>query len=208
MVVAAERSYRDAVRWIKVERPPLRRAAYARRATRTALLTGLAVMGGIGLLSPASFGVVRGQTSLRDWPPLVVACLTVTCVIYGLLHRAGVRSVLERLRDPYVRALAEHPGFDGAADALAACPRAYRTRFALVFVYRPLAMGLAAFVGALSTSYFVIDAVLARGLVGWTQPVYALVFLGLSLTLFYLAAPKLSTWRVAASVHKEVTTGY
>ncbi len=61
---------------------------------------------------------------------------------------------------------------------------------------------------ALSTAYFVIDAILARFLVGWSQPLYALVFLCLSLTLSYLAAPKLSTWRVAASVHKEVTTGY
>jgi hypothetical protein len=208
MVVAAERSYRDAVRWIRVERAPLRRAAFARRATRNALITGLALMGGIGLLSPASFGVVTGQASLRDWPPAVVACLLLACVGFGLAHRAEVRSLLERLRDPYSRPLTEHPGFEGAADALASCPRAYKGRFALVFVYRPMAMGLAAFVSALSTAYFVIDAILARGLVGWSQPVYALVFLGLSLTLFYLAAPKLSTWRVAASVHKEVTTGY
>lgn len=208
MVVAAERSYRDAVRWIKAERPPLKRAAFARRGTRTALLAGLALMGVIGLLSPASFGVVRGRTSLRDWPPLVVACLVAACVIYGLLHRAEVRSVLERLRDPYVRPLTEHLGFDGAADALSTCPRAYRSRFALVFVYRPLGMGFVASVSALSTAYFVIDAILARFLVGWSQPVYAFVFLSLSLTMFYLAAPKLSTWRVAASVHKEVTTGY
>ncbi|MDQ3662163.1 MAG: hypothetical protein M3454_14120 [Actinomycetota bacterium] len=208
MVVAAERSYRDAVRWIKTERAPLRRAALTRRATRTALLTGLSLMGTIGLLSPESFGVVRGQTSLRDWPPLVVVGLVAACVGYGLLHRAEVRSVLERLRDPYVRPLHEHPGFEGAADALAMCPRAYRARFALVFVYRPLAMSLAAVVCALSTTYFVIDAILARFLVGWSQPVYALVFLFLALILFYLAAPKLSTWRVAASVHKEVTTGY
>jgi len=208
MVVAAERSYRDAVRWIKAERPRLRRAAFARRATRAAFLTGLALMGSIGLLSPASFGAVTGRTSLRDWPPVVVGCLVVTCVIYGLLHRAEVRSVLQRVRDPYMRPLTEHPGFEGAADALAACPRAYRTRFALVFIYRPLAMGLGATVSALSTAYFVIDAILARFLVGWSQPLYALVFLCLSLTLSYLAAPKLSTWRVAASVHKEVTTGY
>ncbi|CAN5506271.1 MAG: hypothetical protein ACR2MC_00425 [Actinomycetota bacterium] len=208
MVVAAERSYRDAVRWIKTERPPLRRAAFARRATRTTILTGLTLMGGIGLLSPTSFRVVRGRTSLRDWPPVVVACLVLACVIYGVLRRAEILSLLERFRDPYIRPLTEHPGFDGAADALAACPRAYRARFALVFVYRPLAMGLVACVAALSTAYFVIDAVLARGLVGWSQPVYALVFLCLSVTLFYLAAPKLSTWRVAASVHKEVTTGY
>ncbi|MBA2366070.1 MAG: hypothetical protein H0V77_06420, partial [Actinobacteria bacterium] len=80
MVVAAERSYRDAVRWIKSERPRLRRAAFARRATRAAFLTGLALMGSIGLLSPASFGAVTGRTSLRDWPPVVVACLVVACV--------------------------------------------------------------------------------------------------------------------------------
>ena len=208
MVVAAERSYRDAVRWLRVERPPLRRAAFARRATRAALLSGLALMGGIGLVSPASFGLVTGRTSLRDWPPVAVVCLVAACVVYGVLHRAEIRSLLERLRDPYVRPLTEHPGFNGAADALAGCPRAYRGRFALVFIYRPLAMSLGATVSALSNAYFVIDAILARGLVGWSQPAYALVFLGLSLTLFYLAAPKLSTWRVAASVHKEVTSGY
>jgi hypothetical protein len=165
-------------------------------------------MGAIGLLSPASFGVVTGRTALNDWPPAVVTVLVVACVIYGLVHRDQIRSVLERFRDPYLRPLREHPGFEGAADALASCPRPYQARFALVFVYRPLAMGFAAFVCALSTAYFVIDAVLARFLVGFMQPLYALVFWCLSLLLFYLAAPKLSTWRIAASVHKEVTSGY
>jgi hypothetical protein len=208
MVVAAERSYRDAVRWIRAERPALGRAEFARRATRSSLVTGVALMGAIGLLSPASFGVVTGRTSLTDWPPALVAVVVGLCVLYGILHRGGIRSVLELFRAPYVRPLIEHPGFEGAADALAACPRPYRARFAFVFVYRPLALGFFAVVCALSTTYFVIDAILARFLVGVSQPLYALAFWCLSLVLFYLAAPKLSTWPVAASVHKEVTSGY
>src|SRR5918992_2799291 len=120
MVVAAERSYRDAVRWIRAERPAVGRAAFARRATRSSLVTGMALMGAIGLLSPSSFGVVTGRTSLADWPPALVAVVVGLCLLYGFLHRDGVRSVLDRFRAPYVRPLTEHPGFEGAADALAA----------------------------------------------------------------------------------------
>ncbi len=127
---------------------------------------------------------------------------------YGIVRRAQVRWAFERAREPYVRPLEEEPGFDEAVEALAECPAALRTRFALSWVWGAVAWAIVGGTFAFSTAYFLVDAVLARGRVGWQQPVYAVVFALLSLAVFAATAGRLATWRFAASVHKEVATGY
>ena len=150
-----------------------------------------------------------GQPHARDrLPSLVVIGLIALCALYAIVRREHIRSAIDRGREPFLRPLSNISGFDGAADALAACPDAFKTRFAIGWIWRPLALFGLGIVCAFSTAYFVIDAALARFRVGWGQPAYAAGFLVLGLVVFALSAVKLSTWRLAVSVYKDVTSGY
>jgi hypothetical protein len=208
MVMAGQRAYADAVRWIRSTRPRVRRFLFARRALRSSLVAGIALMSFIALVAPNRFGSPGSRTLRTGWPSLVVIGLVLACLGFVLLRRRELISALTRVRDPFQRPLTELPGFEGAADALASCPAAFKTRFAILWVWKPVALVVLGVTCAFSTSYFVLDAVLARGSVGWGQVLYAAVFLAASLCFFALSATTLSTWRLAASVLKEVTSGY
>jgi hypothetical protein len=208
MVIAGQRAYANAVRWVASTRPQVRRWIFARRAVRSALVAATLVLGLIALVDPARFGAPGTRTLRTGWPSTVVIALVLACSAYALVKRRAILSVVSRMREPYLRPLKEMPGFEEAADALASCPAPFKLRFAARLVWRPLALVVLAVTCAFSTSYFVIDAVLARGLVGWGQVLYSGVFLLAALCFFALAATGLSTWRVSASVYKEVTSGY
>lgn len=208
MVIAGQRAYADAVRWIRSARPPIRRVRFARTAVRASLLAGMALMSLIALADPNRFGSPGSRTLRTGWPSAVVIGVLAGCVLFALLRRREIISAVARVGEPYRRPLSELPSFDDAADALAACPGAFKTRFAVLWVWRPLALVVLGVTCAFSTAYFVVDAILARGSVGWGQVLYACVFLAASLGVFALSAPTVSTWRLAASVFKEVTSGY
>jgi hypothetical protein len=208
MVIAGQRAYADAVRWIRSARPPIRRGRFARTAVRTSSLTGLALMSLIALADPNRFGSPGSRTLRTGWPSVVVIAVLAGCVLFALLRRQEIISAVTRVGEPYRRPLSELPSFDDAADALAACPGAFKTRFALLWVWRPLALVVVGVTCSFSTAYFVVDAILARGSVGWGQVLYACVFLAASFAVFAVSAPTVSTWRLSASVFKEVTSGY
>ncbi len=205
----AQRSYAEAGRWMRAARPGrIHRLRFARRSLGRGLVMGTALMGLIGLAAPSRFASVGSRTLGTGWPSLVVIGLIALCALYAIVRREHIRSAIDRGREPFLRPLSNISGFDGAADALAACPDAFKTRFAIGWIWRPLALFGLGIVCTFSTAYFVIDAALARFRVGWGQPAYAAGFLVLGLVVFALSAVKLSTWRLAVSVYKEVTSGY
>lgn len=209
MVVAAHRAYADARRWIRSGRPKrLNKGAFARRGFSRSLMAGIVVLGLIALVSPSSFGEQYANTFGLGWPLWVLLGLMGACVAFGVTRLQQIRWVLSRVGEPFRRPLDDHPSFEGATGALSACPAAYRTRFAIVYVYRPPALVVLGAFFAFCTAYFIVDALLASFGVGWLQPILAVVFALLSLITFALATTGLSTWRLATSVHKSVSTGY
>ena len=209
MVLAARRAYVTATRWVRSARAPrIERLGFARRAFGSALVAGLFVMASIAMVAPANFGAPGSEPLRSGWPALVLIAILASSACVGLVKRAGIRSVIDRTIEPWRRPSSEHEAFEGAADALAACPALLRNRFALLWVWGPMAVVVAATTFAFSTAYFLVDAVLARLQVGWQQPAYAVGSAALSMGLFRLVATKLSTWRLSASVLKEVTSGY
>lgn len=111
---------------------------------------------------------------------------------------------MEPLREPLDR----FEAFDPAVHALLAAPATLRTRFALGWVWAPAGAVVAAAFFAASSAYFLVDAVLARFQIGWEQPLLAAVNAVAGLLLLRLAATRLATWRLAFSVHREVTGSY
>jgi hypothetical protein len=181
---------------------------FARRAFAGVFVAGLALLALIGVVAPSNFGQPGAATARSGWPFFVLlAAMAGTCA-YGTARWKELSWLVARLREPLMRPLNEHPRFDDAADALASCPPPLRVRWALIYVWGPLLWALAAGTLAFSSAYFIVDAVLARGRVGWAQPLYALVFAVLSVLVLAASAGRLATWRFAVSVHKEVTTGY
>lgn len=209
MVIAAHRAYSDAIRWIKAAQP--RRVEgwrFARRAFGGSFAAGCGVLGVIALLAPSRFGEVGTTTFRTGWPALALVAVIVVVLLLALSRRSRISSLIRRIREPFSRPLSEHPSFEGAAGALSACPSALKTRFAVGRVWGPVALGVVGATCAFSTAYFFIDAILALGAVGWIQPLYAGFFVVLGLMTFRIAAPRLATWRLAASVYKDATTGY
>jgi hypothetical protein len=128
--------------------------------------------------------------------------------LLALLRFRRLASFLRRVREPFVRPLQEHYGFEGTAGALDACPAPFRYRFALGWIVGPALLAFAGALFAWSAAYFVIDATLSRFDVSWTHPAFGAGNALLALVLFRIAAPRLSTWRLAFSVYKDVTSGY
>jgi hypothetical protein len=209
MVLAARRSYVAAKRATRAARPGrIARARFARRAFGVTFLAGLALLALIAVVAPSNFGQPGAATPRSGWPFFLLLGVIAVSVTYAALHWRRVVWLGQRVREPLVRPLNELPGFEVAADALASCPSPLRLRWSLTYVWGPLLWALAAGTLAFSSAYFVIDAVLARGRVGWAQPMYAVAFGLVSIAVLAAAAGRLATWRFAMSVHKEVTTGY
>ena len=209
MVVAAERAYSDAKRWMRSARPRrIQRNRFAWRSFGGFFVAGIVVLGVISLIAPNSFGAPGTNTLGTGWPLMAILSLIAASLLYAFVRRRSLAWLLTRIRDPYRRRMNDHPSFDGAADALAECPNPYRTRFALNYVWIPIGLTVLGATFAFSVAYFVIDAVGARFMVGWGQAVYAAVFVALSVLTLAVAAGRLSTWRLATSVLKEVNTGY
>jgi hypothetical protein len=209
MVVAAHRSYVALKRATRAARPGrINRRHFARGAFAGSFVAGVAVLGTIGLLAPSNFGQPGAATLRSGWPSVALAALVAACVGYGVIRRRHLAWLLARLREPLLRPLEEHRSFAEAVDALAACPAPLRLRWAIGWVWGPIGYVVAAGTLAFSSAYFFVDALLARGRVGWGQPLYALIFAAGSVLVFAAAASRLATWRFALSVHKEVTSGY
>ena len=180
----------------------------ARSAFGGSFLAGTGILGSIGILAPARFGQPGADTLKTGWPLLVVVALVLSSALVAVSRRAEIGWLCARLREPFLRPLEEEPYFGEAVEALGACPGFMRARYALSWVWGPAAAAVAGGTFAFSSAYFLIDAVLARGRVGWAQPLYATAFALLSLLVFAAAAGRLASWRFAASVHKEVSGAY
>jgi hypothetical protein len=212
----ARSAYSDAVKWTKLGRPPrLNRATFAGRCWQNSFIAGVTVLGIIGFLSPSTYGQTRGFSSRGQigalglgWPGLVLVGMVALGLLYAFLQRDGIRWTVVRVIDPWRRPLDENPNYEGAVGALGASSDANRTRYLWRFVYKPLVLAVLATFFAFSSAYFLVDATLAQFDVGWQQPVLGVINSIISVVLWRLAAVGLSTYRLAASVHKTVSTGY
>ena len=216
MARRGHRAYSDAVKWTKLGRPRrLNRAGFAGRCWQNSFMAGIVVLGAIGLLSPSTFGQTRGFSSRGQigalglgWPGLLLAGMVALGLVYALLQREGIRWTVVRVIDPWRRPMDEHPSYEGAVGALNASSDAMRTRYLWRFVYKPLTLAVLATFFAFSSAYFVVDASLAQFQVGWQQPVLGVANSIISVVLWRMNAAGLSTYRLATSVHKTVSTGY
>ena len=209
MVMSARRAYGDAVKWLKSARPRrFSRLGYAERAVGASVATAVPLFAAIGLVSPASFASPASNTLRSGWPLYALLGLLAVSLLYLATRFRRIRWALTRLRAPFVGPPEGDPRYEGAADALAACPGPLRTRFALWWVWGPAAFAALGITTAFSATYFLIDAVLARFNVGWENPVLAGANLILSFLFFALGAGRLVTWRLAVAVHRSVTVGY
>jgi len=216
MAKPARSAYSDAVKWTKLGRPRrLNRATFAGQCWQNSFISGVIVLGTIGFFSPSTYGQTRGFSSRGQigalglgWPGLVLVGMVALGLLYALLHRDGIRWTVVRVIDPWRRPLDENPNYEGAVGALGESSDANRTRYLWRFVYKPLALAVLATFFAFSSAYFLVDATLAQFDVGWQQPVLGVINSIVSVVLWRLAAVGLSTYRLAASVHKTVSTGY
>jgi hypothetical protein len=164
-------------------------------------------MGFLALVDPAAFGQTGSAIHL-GWPGWVVVGILVLVVVQLVRKRQDVIELASHLREPFIRPLEDNPNFDGAYGSLAACPPASITRFGLSFVWWPAGLLVLGILFTLSDSFFVVDAILARFDVGWQTGVFFAADTAIAVVSFCTGARKLSTWRLAASVHKSATTGY
>jgi hypothetical protein len=208
-VIAAQRAYSNASRWIKSARPRrLDAGRFALRSFAGNLVAGLFVLGLFGLLSPSSFGTPASRPLRSGAITWVLLGLVGICALTGAAQRSYLRGLWARLREPYVRRLDYHEHFQGAADALAECPATMQSRWAFRWVWTPMGLAIAGVFFSFSTAYFGVAAILAGGRVGWGQPLLALINAALAVLAFRLGAVRLSTWRLAVSVHRDVTGRY
>jgi hypothetical protein len=208
-VLEARRTYADAVKWIRAARPRrIYPGLFAMRAFWGSLAVGIVLLGVLGLISPSLY-VPQGAASLgKDWQALVLLGLVTVAVIGLLSRRRDLGRLTARAREPFARPLTGERGFEGAAGCLAACPAPLQTRFALSWVWGPVAVAGLGVVFAFACAYFLVDAVLSTFRVAWGHPVYAGAFAVLGILCFRIAAVRLATWRVAMSAHRDATTGY
>lgn len=209
MVLTSNRAYSDLVKWMRSARPPgMNLWLRARRDFASSLITGTVVLGLIGLLDPESFGAPQSDAFANGWPPTVLAGLLILCAALLATRFGRIRRATMRAAEPWFRPLYESPVWPGASGALAACAPGSKARFAVAWVWEPIALVVIACTFSWSTAYFVVDAILAGGRIGWGQPLYALGFALLSLITWRFAEVRLATWRLATSIHREATEGY
>lgn len=209
MVLERRRAYSDAVAWVRLARPDrLSKGRFAWGCFVRSFFAGIIVLGLIGLATPSRFGI-PGATAFRSgWPAFTLLGLVVLCVLTTIVRRRRIASLVERLREPWRRPLSDKPNYEDAADALAACPEAAQSRFAAGWVWGPMVVAILAVLLAFSTAYFLIDALLQRFVISLQTPILAGVNAVASILLWRLVAVRMSTWRFAASVYKNVSTGY
>ena len=208
MVLANERAHKEATAWMKAARPRgVTRLGFAWRRFRTGFVVGLGIMGFISLVDPAAFDQT-GSAPTLGWAGWLTVAVFAICLLYGWLRRDRIFDAAERIREPFARPLEDDPSFEGAYAAVAACNSPFVSRFGLGWIWAPAAAFAAGTLLAFADAYFVIDALLARFHVGWGQGLLFGVDLVIGLLCFAVAAHRLSTWRLAASVYKSVTTGY
>jgi hypothetical protein len=201
-VIAGQRAYSDAVRWLRSSRGRGDPWEQSRRAFLSSLAAGIAVLSAIAIVSTSSFGL-PGRSALRTgWPGWVLLGVLGVTVVVALASRRRISWALARAREPFTRPLSEEESFGSVVDALSSCPAPFRTRF---FVGWVLAPALTAGIGALlafSSAYFVVDAVLARFSVNWFHPTFGVGNALLSYLVFRIGAARMSTWRVAVGAHR------
>jgi hypothetical protein len=207
MVTSAHRAYGQAVRWLKAARPRrIDSTRFALRCFGGSLVAGIILLGVLGLLSPSSFNSPGSRALAGEWT-IALAALVAIGVVIALTRVAHLRWLFARIREPFrVPIRSQH--FEGAADSLAACPEALQSRWATAWVWGPALLAIGGVTFAFSCAYFVISAVLSGGRIGLGNPILAGVNALLSLVCFALAATRLSTWRLALSVLREVTGRY
>lgn len=155
------------------------------------------------MLSPDRFGspTARPRRGPEWW---ALAILVLICAVVLMQRRKRIAAGAGRIQATFRGDLQEHPSFEPAASALDSCPAALRTRFALGWVWGPVAVLVLGAVFAASSVYFLVDAILARFNIGWQQPVLAAVNAVLSLVILRLGAKRLSVWRLSFTVHRAV----
>ena len=207
--MSAQRAYSDAVRWVKSARPrKFSRGAWAERAVGASVAVALPLLSAIALVSPARFASPASNTLRTGWPLYALLALLAVSVLYLLARMRRIRWAVARAREPFVRPPEGDSRYEGAADALAACPAPMRTRFALWWIWGPVVIAVLAVMCAFSSAYFLVDAILARFNVAWEHPVLAGANLVASFILFALASRRLATWRLAVAAHRSATVGY
>ncbi len=161
-------------------------------------------LGLIGLLSPGRFGSPnsRAQRGPEWW---ALSILMTICIALLIQRRKRIAAAAGRIQETFRGALQQHPSFGPAVSALDSCPAALRTRFALGWVWGPVATLVLGTICAASAVYFGIDAILARFSIGWQQALLAGVNAVLSLIILRAGAKRLSVWRLSFAVHRAVT---
>ncbi|MDP9069622.1 MAG: hypothetical protein M3N53_14960 [Actinomycetota bacterium] len=208
MVLAARRAYSDLIRWMKDARPrSLRPWRLAVSLFRSFMLGALILLGVIGLLSPSRYGspTSRATGSAGWW---VLLLLVTCCLLWIATKRHGIRRSVERMAEPFSAPLSHVPAFEPAWSALDSCPAPLRTRFAAGWVWAPVAMLVAGAVFAAAAAYFIVDTLLAELAIGPEQPLLFLINATLGLVVLRLGAKRISTLRLALSVHRAVNGRY
>lgn len=209
MVLERRRAYSDAVAWVRLARPHrLAAGRFAWRCFLRSLFAGILVLGLVGLATPSRFGAPGAAAFRSGWPAFTLLGLVALCALVAVVRRKRIASLIERLREPWRRPLSDWPNYEDACDALAACPESQQSRFAASWVWGPMVGALLAVLFAFSAAYFLIDALLQRFVVGLQTPILAAANALVSIILWRLVAVRISTWRFAASVYKNVSTGY
>lgn len=205
MVIAAGRVYRDLIRWIKEARPrtfkPWRLASHL---FWTCILGATLLLGMIGLFQPARFGS-RSTRPLRGTEWWLLAAVVSICVVVLYVRRERIHASVTRFQEIFRGGLQQHPSFEPAVGALDSSPAAFRTRFALGWVWGPVALLVAGATAAASAVYFLIDAILARFTVDPEQVLLAAVNALVSVVILRLGAKRLSVWRLSYAVHRSAT---
>jgi hypothetical protein len=197
------------VSWLKSARPArIDSTSFAFRCFGGSLLTGSIVLGVIGLIAPSTLGIPGARPLGNRTASLAVGAVLLVSLAILAARRAHLIWLLQRIREPYIRPLTEDPHFEPAADALAQCSDTWQSRWATAWIFLPGSLAAVGVLFAFSSAYFVIDAAATLARVGWEQPVLAGVNAVLSIVCFGLGARRLSTWRLALSVHREVGGRY
>ncbi|MFN2389889.1 MAG: hypothetical protein ABR575_09850 [Actinomycetota bacterium] len=202
MVIAARRAYSDLLRWMRGAAPGrAERAVLGRRAFLDTWLTSLAALAVIGIVSPSRFAA--GARPFGD-PPVSLALAVLAAVVGGSVaaRHWGRGTGSPRGWTAALGSGIEHPHVEGAVGALRACPAPFRMRFTAGWVWGPALVALLGVVFALSSAYFVVDAIVARGAIEPEQLLFAAGHALLSLVTFLLGARRLGTWPLAMTVSR------
>ena len=174
----------------------------------TSFVMGTFVLGLIAIVAPGSFGVPgRRVLSSGVWTWALLGVIGASGAIL-LANRRSLLSLFRRIREPYRRPFTGDEAFEGAADALAQCNDALQSRWAVSWIYVPAGSAVAGVTFAFSSAYFLVSAILSAGRISWYEPVLAGANALISIVAWALGAVRLSTWRLAVAVHREVTGRY